>query len=290
MRRLLAWWWTRPARAPYGVRILLAALLGTVALLGIAGASNGRPSAATAASTATKYPDSPAPGDRTTGFPSSPALISEGQSLYHNGCSSCHGFSLQGRQGTAPSLRGVGAGPIDFYVSTGRMPLQSPTDEPERSRPVYDTQQTHALIAYITHVGGGPRVSPDADPAAGSLATGLQVFTEHCAGCHQVVGRGGLTVGAWVPALQRATPRQIAQAVRMGPFVMPHFDSRQIDQDELDSLARYVVWTRHPRNAGGWGIGNIGPIPEGMAAWFIALVAILIVARLIGERTEGAGT
>jgi ubiquinol-cytochrome c reductase cytochrome c subunit len=184
----------------------------------------------------------------------------------------------------------VGAGPIDFYVSTGRMPLQSPTDEPERSRPLYDTRQTHALIAFITHAGGGTRLSPDANPAAGGLATGLQVFTEHCAGCHQVVGRGGLTVGAWVPGLQQATARQIAQAVRMGPYVMPHFDAGQIDQHELDSLARYVLWTRHPANAGGWGLYNIGPIPEGIAAWFIALAAIVIVARLIGERTEGANS
>jgi ubiquinol-cytochrome c reductase cytochrome c subunit len=71
----------------------------------------------------------------------------------------------------------------------------------------------------------------------------------------------------------------------MGPYVMPHFDYRQIDQHQLDSIARYVVWTRHPDNAGGWGISNIGPIPEGIVAWFVALTALVIVARLIGERT-----
>ena len=71
----------------------------------------------------------------------------------------------------------------------------------------------------------------------------------------------------------------------MGPYLMPHFDSRDVDQQELDSIARYVLWTRQPDNAGGWGIGNIGPIPEGMVAWFIALLAMVMVARLIGERT-----
>jgi ubiquinol-cytochrome c reductase cytochrome c subunit len=223
-----------------------------------------------------------------TRFPTSAALVAQGRSLYDNGCSSCHGLALQGRSGIAPSLQDIGAGPVDFYLSTGRMPLQASTDEPERARPVYDRQQTHALIAFITSVGGGPKVAPAADPAKGNLSTGMQTFTEHCAGCHQMLARGGLTIGAWVPNLQQATADEIAEAVRMGPYVMPHFDSGQIDQQQLDSLTKYVLWTRHPDNAGGWGIYNIGPIPEGIAAWFVALLALVIVARVIGERTEGA--
>ena len=97
------------------------------------------------------------------------------------------------------------------------------------------------------------------------------------------MARGGITVGAAIPDLQEATAQQIAEAVRMGPYLMPHFDSKQINQYQLDSLARYVLWTRHPDNAGGWGIYNIGPIPEGIVAWFIGLLALVIVARLIGE-------
>jgi ubiquinol-cytochrome c reductase cytochrome c subunit len=184
----------------------------------------------------------------------------------------------------APSLDRVGAGPVDFYLSTGRMPLQEPRDEPERGKPLYNPAQIDALIAFITATGGGPP-APAADPSRGSLSEGLHAFTMHCAGCHQIVGRGGLTIGAYVPNLQQATPLQVAEAVRMGPYLMPHFDAREIDQRQLDSIARYVMWTRRPDNAGGWSIGNIGPIPEGMVAWFIALLAMVIVARLIGERT-----
>jgi ubiquinol-cytochrome c reductase cytochrome c subunit len=87
-----------------------------------------------------------------------------------------------------------------------------------------------------------------------------------------------------VPSLQAATPRQIAEAVRMGPYVMPRFDARQIPQGMLDSIARYVVSTRHPRDEGGLGIGHIGPIPEGMVAWLLGLLSLVIVIRLIGER------
>ena len=86
------------------------------------------------------------------------------------------------------------------------------------------------------------------------------------------------------PALQQATATQIAEAVRVGPYLMPRFDERQIDDAQLNSIVAYVLAQRHPDDRGGWGIGNIGPIPEGLVAWLLAGTALLIVARLIGER------
>ena len=300
-------WLTRPARTPRWIRLLVASALGSYALISLAtptpsvagsgGAATPTIAGATRGALATvggpptsspnapsKAPPPPGRGSLTTRFPTSPALIAQGMTLFENGCSACHGTLLQGRSNVAPSLIGVGAAPVDFYLSTGRMPLQAPQDEPERSKPAYSRTQIDALIAFITAYGGGPP-APAADPAAGNLSVGQSAFTMHCAGCHQIVGRGGLTIGAYVPNLQQATALQIAEAVRMGPYLMPHFDATQIDQHELDSIARYVIWTRHPNNAGGWGIYNIGPIPEGMVAWFVALLALVIVARLIGERT-----
>jgi ubiquinol-cytochrome c reductase cytochrome c subunit len=88
-----------------------------------------------------------------------------------------------------------------------------------------------------------------------------------------------------VPDLQSASARQIAEAVRMGPYLMPHFDSKQLDQHALDSVTRYVLWTRSPDDKGGWGLYNLGPIPEGMVAWFLLLLSLVLFARLIGERT-----
>ena len=119
----------------------------------------------------------------------------------------------------------------------------------------------------------------------GSLSTGLTLFTDHCAGCHQVLGQGGMTTGARIPALQHATPTEIAEAVRLGPFLMPKFGHAIVSPDDLNSLVRYVQYTQHPRDHGGWGIGHIGPIPEGMVTWLLAIVALVLTIRLIGERT-----
>jgi ubiquinol-cytochrome c reductase cytochrome c subunit len=288
VRRLGRRWLTRRSRIPPVLRMTAALVLGALAIVGFAAppssgqaAPGGPPTSLPAAPD--KSPDPPGPGAPTKRFPTSPALIAQGYNLYENSCASCHGIALQGQRGIAPSLIGVGPGPVDFYLSTGRMPLQDPRDEPIRATPLFDRTQIDALIAYVSKFGGP--AAPTANPASGDLSLGFQQFTLNCAGCHSVVARGGITIGAQVPALQDATAQQIAEAVRMGPYLMPHFDARQIDQHQLDSIARYVLWTRHPANEGGWGIGNIGPIPEGIVAWFLALAAMVIVARLIGERT-----
>jgi ubiquinol-cytochrome c reductase cytochrome c subunit len=281
--------WRRPSRVPRPLRMAAAAACAAGALMlwsapapaPAQGTSGTQPGAR---APLTKFPFAPGPGAETVPTVTSPRLIAEGQALFDQRCASCHGLNLQGRRGIAPSLEGVGAGPVDFYLSTGRMPLANYRAQPWRERPAFNRQGIQALIAYIRHRGGGPP-APTADPARGSLARGFQVFDENCAGCHSIVARGGITVGAQVPDLQSATPQQIAEAVRMGPYLMPHFDAQQIDQHDLNSLARYILWTRHPANLGGWGIYNIGPIPEGIVAWFLGLLALVIVARLIGERT-----
>jgi ubiquinol-cytochrome c reductase cytochrome c subunit len=214
-----------------------------------------------------------------------PGDSARGRGLFVDGCSSCHGVDARGVPGQGPSLIGAGAAAADFYLSTGRMPLDDPNDMPLRSKPAFSRGQIDDLVAYVGSLGGPP--IPIVDPAAGDLAAGFSAFRSNCAGCHQSVARGGSVPGGVAPPLQDGvTPTQVAEAVRVGPYVMPRFSARQIDQPTLNSIARWVQTTRHPDDRGGWGIGHIGPIPEGMVAWLLAGVALLIVARLIGERAE----
>lgn len=213
------------------------------------------------------------------------ALAARGRTLFVQGCSNCHGMDARGIPGQGPSLRGAGMAAADFYLSTGRMPLDNPTDEPVRAEPAYPQRDIAALVAYIGTFGGPP--IPRVVPAAGKLNRGLAAFTESCAGCHTVLGRGGVVTGAAVPALTQSTPRQVAEAIRVGPYLMPRFSEREIDQQSLNDIARYVqTAVQHPDNRGGWGIGNIGPIPEGMVAWLLAGGLLVAVSRVIGERSS----
>ena len=113
-------------------------------------------------------------------------------------------------------------------------------------------------MAFIASYGGPP--APIAEPSKGDLQEGFHAFTLNCAGCHQIVARGGLTIGAAVPDLQSATADQVAEAVRMGPYLMPHFSAKQIDQSELNSIARYVLWTTTPLEQGR--LGHLQPRPD----------------------------
>lgn len=207
---------------------------------------------------------------------------SAGRRLFVQGCSSCHGFNAEGVKGSGPSLIGVGEAAADFYLRTGRMPLDQPGDEPVRGPSPYTDAQVRALTEYVGSLGGPP--IPAVHPEDGDLAEGQKLFTEHCAGCHQIAGQGGMLPGAVVPDLNSASATDVAEAVRVGPYVMPSFS--HLSQSEVDDIARYVEYTHDPEDKGGWGIGHIGPIPEGMVAWLLAGVALLLTIRLIGERTK----
>jgi ubiquinol-cytochrome c reductase cytochrome c subunit len=232
----------------------------------------------------------------------STAQVDRGKSLYGRYCLACHGANGGGvasaraagagplrnqtvQQAVAPSLRGVGAQAADFYLRTGYMPLRDVGVQPKRSRVELTNTQLSDLIAYVASLGKGPAI-PTPHPERGDLSTGQQLFTEHCAGCHQIVAQGGYVTGAVPPSLDKATPTQIAEAVRIGPYLMPRFSARQISDRQVASLVRYIEYSQDPQDAGGWDLGHLGPIPEGLVAWIVAGVALVALARFLGKRIE----
>jgi ubiquinol-cytochrome c reductase cytochrome c subunit len=79
---------------------------------------------------------------------------------------------------------------------------------------------------------------------------------------------------------------QIAEAVRIGPYLMPKFPKSQISDSQLDSIIAYVEYAKHPDDRGGWNLGRIGPVPEGLVAWLIAAVALVGCCLTIGRRFQ----
>jgi ubiquinol-cytochrome c reductase cytochrome c subunit len=217
--------------------------------------------------------------------------LERGEQLFAANCVRCHGIAGRGvTGGPDPTLRGPalgesGALAADFYLRTGYMPLEDATKQPVRARPRFQNRDIRALTRYIASLGSGPAV-PAPDPHAGSVATGRELFTEHCAGCHQVVAEGGVMTGAKAPPLRRATARQIAEAVRIGPYTMPSFSKHDISDAQLNSIIAYVQYAKDPDDAGGWGINHLGPFPEGMVAWLLAMPALLLICVGIGKRVR----
>ena len=228
----------------------------------------------------------PAEGDH--GKPS----VELGEELFAGNCARCHGIAGRGiTRGEdpslrGPSLRGVGALAADFYLRTGYMPLADATKQPVRSHPRFDDAEIRSIVSYIASLADGPSI-PTPDPASGSVAEGRESFTEHCSGCHQVAAEGGIMPGAKVPPLNAATVREIAQAVRIGPYTMPKFSTKAISDAELNSIIAYVQYAKDPQDQGGWGINHLGPFPEGMVAWLLAIPLLLLVCLVIGKRVTG---
>jgi ubiquinol-cytochrome c reductase cytochrome c subunit len=240
------------------------------------------------------------PASAASDAPKKP-LVEYGYNLYGEYCLSCHGANAGGRlnqasnssgagpgreqkqqNGVAPSLQGVGALAADFYLRTGYMPLRRVGMQPRREPVFLGQRQIRALVAYIASFGGPPIPKPK--PESGDVSEGLELFTEHCAGCHQVVAQGGVVTGALPPALVNATPVQVAEAVRIGPYVMPKFSQRDLSDRQLDSIVRYVEFTKNPSRPGGWGLGFLGPVPEGLVTWFVAIPALIVLCLLLGRR------
>jgi ubiquinol-cytochrome c reductase cytochrome c subunit len=240
-----------------------------------------------------------------------PAVLDAGRDLYNLHCSSCHGINGVGSS-RAPSVVEEGAAGVDFYLQTGRMPLNNPNDEAIQHHRFFTESQISQLDSYVADLpainhekatGPGiptveplcPTASSNSTVVAGALDTnksncvtltfGAQTYALNCAQCHQIAGRGGLLSKANViPSLQNADLLEAAEAVRAGPKPMPVFGQGQLTEDQLSAVAHYVEYLHNPTHPGGLTISGFGPTAEGFVGIVVGLGLLLFVSRLIGNR------
>jgi quinol---cytochrome-c reductase cytochrome c subunit len=212
-------------------------------------------------------------------------LVDRGERLFLTSCSSCHGAAGRGTaQGR--SLVNAGAAAASFQLTTGRMPLTDPGAQPVRKPPAFRPAEIDALVAYVASLGHGPAI-PRVDIHTGDLSQGGTLFRSNCAACHSSTGVGGaLSYGDDAPSLKEATPQQIGEAMRSGPGQMPVFGPDTFSAHQLNSIARYVTYLQEPDDPGGFSLGRIGPITEGMVALLIGIPLLLFVTTRIEESHE----
>jgi ubiquinol-cytochrome c reductase cytochrome c subunit len=215
------------------------------------------------------------------------SLIAPGQALYAASCASCHGVDAAG-SARAPNLQGLGAGTVDFWVSTGRMPLANSSVQATRKPPRFNRLQTLEIAAFVQSRTPGLGIGiPVVNLSQASLAAGNSLFTLNCAACHTITGAGDeLAYGAYAPSLHLATATQVVEAIRSGPGNMPHFSEGNITNSEARDIAAYVTEViQHPVDRGGFGLGGIGPVGEGFVALLFGVGVLMLVAFWIGERS-----
>ena len=267
--------------APVTVSTVPGAQPGTVQQVPTAIGALPSPTAAAAASASSNrdgiiYTDLPA------------SFVAPGQALFQANCSSCHGTEANGKSGVAPNLLGLGAGTVDFWVSTGRMPLANTSAQSIRKTPRFNRIETLEIAAWVQSLtpGQGTKV-PVVQTAGADLQAGNTLFTLNCAACHTISGAGDALVGgAYAPSLHLATPTQVVEAIRSGPGNMPRFGTGNITDAEARNITAYVTGVlQHPNDAGGAGLGGIGPVGEGFVGLLIGVGVLMLVCFWIGDRS-----
>lgn len=236
-------------------------------------------------SSAQPAPPTPRPTASPAATPQEPGRI-----LYLRDCAWCHGAEGEGSD-NGPSLEGVGAMSADFMLSTGRMPIPQPADQPRAKPPVYPQEQIEAIVGYVASFGSGPAI-PRVDTSSVTLGEGEELYEANCAACHSSTGIGGaLTNGLEAPTLLNSTARQVVEAVRLGGAGvrsgnMPKFGPDTLSDEQVGAIAKYVLYLRHPQNRGGQDLGRIGPVVEGFMAWLGALLLLVIFIRWVGTKAN----
>jgi ubiquinol-cytochrome c reductase cytochrome c subunit len=216
----------------------------------------------------------------------SPQDIAAGRAIFAQTCSSCHGMHAEGTS-AGPSLIGVGAAAVDFQMSTGRMPGKDFDAEMPRKPVTFTPEQIRQVAAYISALGGGPQIPTPAQvsTAGADPALGQQLFITKCAQCHNFVGAGGaLTDGKYAPDLSPSTPEQIYEAMLTGPEAMPVFNDGTITPSEKRDIIAYITQSRAEPNPGGFSLGRIGPVTEGLVVWLGGITLLVFAAIWIAAK------
>jgi ubiquinol-cytochrome c reductase cytochrome c subunit len=169
------------------------------------------------------------------------------------------------------------------------MPASIPFEQEERKTPIFTAPQIAQLMAFVMSRSRGDKSLPQPQvmsaPDSGVLKNGRAVYAENCEHCHAATGHGD-AVGYQdvAPELMDSTPIEIAEAVRMGPDVMPRFGAKIIDDRSLNDLIAYVQFLQRGQyNPGGLQLANWGPVPEGFFAWVAGLGLLVLLVRRIGS-------
>lgn len=217
--------------------------------------------------------------------PKQTALIREGRVLYDTHCIQCHGANLQGTP-NGPDLHGVGVAKVDFMLRTGRMPAEVPGVEQLSAPHILTAQEIKAIVAFAENNGVGDKPSIPQPKLNNNIAQGRKLFDDDCQPCHGSSAQGAIVGFGWIaPTLYpvERDPVVVAEAVRTGPGIMPHFNKHQISDADLNDLLSYVNTLYHPPDIGGYSLAHEGPTPEGLMAWFFGLGSTCTVMVLVGQ-------
>ncbi len=213
--------------------------------------------------------------------------IERGEKLFAANCATCHGMNLEGT-GAGPSLIGVGAASVDFQVGTGRMPLANTGPQAPEKPNEFSDEDVQAMADYVASVAPGPGIPEEEylEPT-GDATHGAELFRINCAMCHNVAGAGGaLTEGKYAPSLKGTSAKHIYEAMVTGPQNMPVFSDANLTPEDKRDIITALHYQETTPSPGGYELGSLGPVAEGLFAFVFGMGAIVALTVWITARSN----
>jgi quinol---cytochrome-c reductase cytochrome c subunit len=195
------------------------------------------------------------------------AIAPSAADLYQENCVPCHGSNGEGSD-IAPSLKAAGSSAlVEPKVSEGGGGMPVFAD-------LLDEQQIQAVSDYVAQNVADPSTH------GATVGEGSDVWRLYCTPCHGSIGRGGaLTSSPNAPTLGADSGADALIDMQEGPGEMPVFAGTLTNRQQT-AVALYLQDViAQPPSPGGWGLGYLGPVPEGFFALFLGLGGLVVFAR-----------
>jgi ubiquinol-cytochrome c reductase cytochrome c subunit len=152
----------------------------------------------------------------------------------------------------------------------------------------FTAEQTAALAAYVGSLAPGPAIpAQELLDGQGDASHGAELFRINCAMCHNVAGAGGaLTEGKYAPPLEGVAPQHIYEAMVTGPQNMPVFNDMNISPEDKRDIITYLKYVENNPSPGGFALGSLGPVSEGLFLWIFGLGAIVALTVWITAKSN----
>ena len=155
------------------------------------------------------------------------------------------------------------------------MPLAQPGAQAPRKEPVYTDEEIAALAAYVASLGPGPAIPDEADYSTEGLSDeereaaivrGGQIFLTNCTACHNFDGSGGaMPRGGYAPKLRGVDRQAHLRGHAHRPAADADLLRRQPARPRRSATSSPTSSrSRTTPNYGGFGLGGLGPVSEGL--------------------------
>ena len=105
--------------------------------------------------------------------------------------------------------------------------------------------------------------------------------------CHNFAGAGGaLTKGKEAPSLFNVSERHIYEAMATGPQSMPVFNDNTVSPEDKKAIIGFLKSIHSQPEPGGAALGYLGPVSEGLFAWFVGIGLLIGCAVWLGMKSS----